>query len=195
MVALSDYFSKKNRMKITKNDIDGLLIIEPVVFEDSRGCFFESYNSKKFILNKLMYFFVQDNEAISTYGVIRGLHFQHSPMAQSKLVRVSYGEVLDVVIDLRPNSRTYKNIFSILLNHENKKQLLIPKGFAHGYSVLSETSVFNYKCDNYYSKEHEGGIHPLDSHFNVDWRIPSDKIVISEKDQSLPNFNSDTNFN
>ncbi len=177
-------------MKITETTIQDLYIIEPTEFKDSRGCFFESYNSKRYIFHNLNYFFVQDNEAISSYGVIRGLHFQHSPMAQTKLVRVSYGEVLDVAIDLRLNSPTHGQMFSIILNHDNKKQLLIPKGFAHGYSVLSELAVFNYKCDNYYSKEHEGGFHPLDPVFNIDWNVPQEKMILSEKDLALPYFNN-----
>jgi dTDP-4-dehydrorhamnose 3,5-epimerase len=175
-------------MNITKTDIEGLLVIEPDVYSDSRGCFYESYNSKKFILNNLEYFFVQDNEAESTYGVIRGLHFQREPKAQTKLVRVNQGEVLDVAIDLRKNSKTYGQVFSIILSQKNKKQLLIPRGFAHGYSVLSPTSVFNYKCDNYYSKEHESGIHPFDEHFQIDWKIPADQRIVSDKDLALPFF-------
>lgn len=176
-------------MKITHTDIEGLLILEPDVYADSRGCFYESYNSRKFIINHLEYFFVQDNEAESKYGVIRGLHFQNDPMAQTKLVRVPFGEVLDVAIDLRPGSITFGKVFSIILNQFNKKQLLIPRGFAHGYSVLSESSVFHYKCDNYYSKSHESGYHPLDSYFKIDWQIPPDKMIISPKDLALPVFN------
>jgi dTDP-4-dehydrorhamnose 3,5-epimerase len=176
-------------MKITETHIKGLYLIEPVEYTDSRGCFFESYNSKRFIQHKLNYFFVQDNEAISSYGVIRGLHFQNEPMAQTKLVRVSYGTVLDVVVDLRPESPTYGQTFHVELTQENKKQMLIPRGFAHGYSVLSKEAVFHYKCDNYYSKEHEGGIHPLDPVLQIDWKIPKEKMILSEKDLSLANFN------
>ena len=135
-------------MHIIKTEIEGLVIITPDVYSDSRGCFFESYNAKKFVINNLEYFFVQDNEAESKYGVIRGLHFQNHPKAQSKLVRVSYGYVLDVAIDLRKDSKTFGKVFTIQLSHENKKQLLIPQGFAHGYSVLSESAIFNYKCDS-----------------------------------------------
>lgn len=175
-------------MKITKTEIEGLLILEPLVFTDSRGYFFESYNAKKFIVNQLEYFFVQDNEASSRYGVIRGLHYQKEPRAQAKLVRVSQGEVLDIAIDLRPGSKTFRKVFSILLSAENKKQLLIPRGFAHGYSVLSPVSVFNYKCDDYYSKEHESGIHPLDPFFSIDWKIPEPDQIISEKDLALNYF-------
>jgi dTDP-4-dehydrorhamnose 3,5-epimerase len=180
-------------MQIVKTEIEGLLILTPAVYSDSRGCFFESFNSKKFIQNKLEYFFVQDNEAESCYGVIRGLHFQVHPKAQSKLVRVSQGEVLDVAIDLRKNSPTLGKVFTIVLSQENKKQLLIPKGFAHGYSVLSPTATFNYKCDDYYSKEHEGGIHTLDPTFNIDWKIPEQSRIISEKDSALPYFNNHSN--
>lgn len=177
-------------MKITETKIKDLLILEPEVFKDSRGSFFEAYNYKKCIEHQLDYFFVQDNEAISSYGVIRGMHFQKSPLAQTKLVRVSHGEVLDVVIDLRKESLTFGHLFSIILNHENKKQLLIPKDFAHGYSVLSQHAVFNYKCDAYYSKEHEAGIHPLDTHFKIDWKIPLNKQILSAKDLALPFFKS-----
>jgi dTDP-4-dehydrorhamnose 3,5-epimerase len=176
-------------MQIVKTEIEGLLILIPDVFSDSRGCFFESFNSKKFIHHKLEYFFVQDNEAESKYGVIRGLHFQKHPKAQTKLVRVSQGEVLDVAIDLRTQSKTFGSVFTILLSQENKKQLLIPKGFAHGYSVLSPTATFNYKCDDYYSKEHESGIHPLDPGFNIDWKVPDHSRIISDKDSALPFFN------
>jgi dTDP-4-dehydrorhamnose 3,5-epimerase len=137
-------------MKLTNTPLKDLLIIEPKVHVDSRGYFMESYNKKLFDANHLDYHFVQDNESQSEYGVIRGLHFQSAPHQQSKLVRVSYGQVLDVVVDLRPGSKTFGQSFSILLSMENKKQLLIPKGFAHGYSVLSEKCIFNYKCDEFY---------------------------------------------
>jgi dTDP-4-dehydrorhamnose 3,5-epimerase len=175
-------------MKITNTEIEGLLIIEPAIHQDSRGYFCETYNSRNFIINKLRYFFVQDNEAESNYGVIRGLHFQKQPMAQAKLVRASFGEVLDVVVDLRADSQTYGTVYSIRLSHDNKKQLLIPAGFAHGYSVLSPTAIFNYKCDNYYSKENESGIHPLDNTLQIDWQIPEKDRIISPKDMSLPGF-------
>lgn len=181
-------------MNIIETEIEGLVVIEPDVYLDSRGCFFECYNSKKFIINNLTYFFVQDNEAESKFGVIRGLHFQKNPQAQTKLVRVSYGEVLDVAIDLRTNSSTFGKVFTILLSQQNKKQVLIPKGFAHGYSVLSPISIFNYKCDNYYSKDHESGIHPLDPHFNIDWQIPKSNQLVSPKDLALPFFQVASKF-
>lgn len=173
-------------MKLTKTPLEDLLIIEPKVHFDSRGYFMESYNKKLFEENNLDYHFVQDNESQSEYGVIRGLHFQSAPHQQSKLVRVSYGEVLDVVVDLRPGSKTFGQSFSILLSMENKKQLLIPKGFAHGYSVLSEKCIFNYKCDEFYHATSELGINPRDNVLNIDWLVPMDKQIISGKDLNWP---------
>jgi dTDP-4-dehydrorhamnose 3,5-epimerase len=177
-------------MQITTTEFQGLVIIDPDIFKDSRGAFYESFNSKKYLQQQLNYFFVQDNEAESQYGVIRGLHFQKSPMAQAKLVRVISGEVLDVVVDLRASSATYGKVFTIYLSGENKKQLMIPAGFAHGYSVLSPNAIFNYKCDNYYSKINEAGIHPLDPSLNIDWMIPQERQIISSKDLVLPNFDN-----
>ncbi|MBK9221357.1 MAG: dTDP-4-dehydrorhamnose 3,5-epimerase [Saprospiraceae bacterium] len=177
-------------MKITETHIKGLFILEPKIFKDERGCFYETFNSKQFIRNNLSYFFVQDNEAESKFGVIRGLHYQHSTMAQAKLVRVTFGEVLDVVVDLRKGSPTFKSVFSIILSNENKKQLLIPRGFAHGYSVLSPSCLFQYKCDNYYAVSHEAGINPLDMSLSIDWKISEQDRIISSKDANLPFFNN-----
>lgn len=177
-------------MKFINTHIDGLIIIEPDIYPDNRGCFYEAYNSKEFVRNNLSYFFVQDNEAESKFGVIRGLHFQIGNKAQAKLVRVVSGAVLDVVVDLRKDSRTYREVYSIQLSHENKKQLLIPRGFAHGYSVLSQQCTFSYKCDNFYSKNFESGINPLDPGLAIDWMIPTEEQIISPKDLILPNLNT-----
>lgn len=163
-----------------------LLILHPRVFGDSRGYFFESYNRQTFAQHGLNYKFIQDNEAQSCYGVVRGLHFQQPPYAQAKLVRVVQGSVLDVVVDLRPDSPTYGQHFSIVLSAENKKQLLVPRGFAHGYAVLSQTSIFCYKCDNSYNKSAEGGIHCLDPNLAIDWQISHSEMILSEKDKKLP---------
>ncbi|HET8962267.1 MAG TPA: dTDP-4-dehydrorhamnose 3,5-epimerase [Chitinophagales bacterium] len=169
--------------------IPGLFVFEPKVFEDERGYFYESYNANIFAEKKINLNFVQDNQSKSSYGVLRGLHFQLEPMAQAKLVRVISGEVLDVAVDLRLGSPTYKQHFKIALSADNRKQLYIPKGFAHGFVVLSETAEFFYKCDNFYSKEHDGGIAFNDSTLKIDWQIPDDVLVISEKDKNLPLLN------
>ncbi|TXH22016.1 MAG: dTDP-4-dehydrorhamnose 3,5-epimerase [Chitinophagaceae bacterium] len=175
-------------MKIEKTFIEGLLIIEPKIFSDSRGYFFEAYNEKLMhelgIENK----FVQDNQSFSTHGVIRGLHYQIHPKAQSKLVRVLKGSILDVAVDIRKKSPTYGQHFSIELSAENNKQLLIPAGFAHGFSVLSEDAIVMYKCDEYYHKESEAGIIFNDTELNIDWKIDADKAIISDKDIQLPTF-------
>ena len=168
--------------------IEGLTVIHPRVFADERGYFYETYNKVRFEENGLFYDFVQDNQARSTYGILRGLHFQHAPYVQSKLVRVTEGEVLDVVVDLRWKSATYGQTFSILLSEANKTQLLIPRGFAHGYVVLSPTAVFQYKCDNYYSKAHEGGVAYDDPALQIDWRLPPKDIITSERDQNWTGF-------
>ncbi|HEX5626210.1 MAG TPA: dTDP-4-dehydrorhamnose 3,5-epimerase [Saprospiraceae bacterium] len=177
-------------MKVTETGIPGLLVLQPKVYDDDRGRFYESYHSRDFIHRRLSYFFVQDNEAQSHYGVIRGLHFQRGFYAQAKLVRVTFGRVLDVAVDLRPDSPSYKSVFSIELSHETNEQLLIPRGFAHGYAVLSPFCVFSYKCDQYYMKSSEGGIHPLDPTLNINWQVPSDRQIISEKDRNLPFLDS-----
>lgn len=186
MVCLFDYCSKKNKMLITATEFEGLYIIQPKVFEDDRGYFYESYNESQFTLNKLSYTFVQDNEAKSTYGVIRGLHYQVGDFAQTKLVRVIQGAVLDIALDIRPESKTYGRFFSIEINDNNKLQILIPKGFAHGYSVLTETAIFSYKCDALYSKQHEGGINLYDESLNLNWKIPPHLAILSPKDLIWP---------
>ena len=173
-------------MNIIKTDIEGVVIIEPKVFGDSRGYFFESYSQRDF--NSLVgeVNFVQDNESKSCYGVIRGLHFQKPPFEQSKLVRVVKGKVLDVAVDIREGSPTFGKHVAVELSEDNHRQLFIPKGFAHGFSVLSEEAVFQYKCDNFYAPEYEGAIAWDDPALGIDWRIPSDKTILSEKDMHHP---------
>lgn len=166
--------------------INDLLIINPTVFKDERGNFFESYNQNKLVQHGLNYNFIQDNQAFSCYGVLRGLHFQEGAYAQAKLVRVVVGEVFDIAVDIRPQSTTYLKWFGIVLSAENKKQLLIPRGFAHGYVVLSKTAEFVYKCDNLYSKQHESGIIYNDPVLQIDWQIPAQHLIISDKDKQLP---------
>ena len=174
-------------MKIIPTNIPDLLIIEPAVFEDERGFFFESYNKQQFVNKDLNYNFVQDNHSKSCFGVLRGLHFQKAPYSQTKLVRVIQGSVIDVAVDLRIGSPTYLQSFSIELSEQNKKQLLVPKGFAHGFVVLSETCEFLYKCDEFYNKNADGGIFFNDPSLNVDWgTIHAEKLIISEKDKNLP---------
>jgi dTDP-4-dehydrorhamnose 3,5-epimerase len=169
-----------------ETELKGLFVFEPKIFEDSRGLFFESYNSKVFEQQGLSASFVQDNQSKSTYGVIRGLHYQLPPFAQTKLVRVLVGKILDVAVDIRKKSPTFGKVFSIELSAENKRQLYIPHGFAHGFSVLSETAEVLYKCDAFYSKESEGGIRYNDPALNIDWKIPQGKEIVSEKDQANP---------
>lgn len=182
-------------MPFIKTDIPGLLVFEPKVFDDSRGYFYESYNEELFREEGIDIKFVQDNQSKSSYGVIRGLHYQVNPYAQFKLVRVLSGIILDVVVDIRKNSPTYGKSCSIELSAENKKQMLVPQGFAHGYSVISETAEVFYKCDNFWNKEAEGGIMYNDPQLNIDWKIPKDKAIISEKDMSYPRFeNLNHNF-
>ena len=173
-------------MPFIKTEFPGLLIFEPRVFEDNRGYFFESYNQKLFSDEGVEINFVQDNQASSTFGVIRGLHFQLDPFAQTKLIRCLSGTIIDAVVDIRKNSPTYGKAYTIELSAENKKQLLVPKGFAHGYSVISETAEVFYKCDEFYHKESEGGIAWNDPALNIDWQIPADKSTVSDKDQKLP---------
>lgn len=172
-------------MPFTATPLEGLLIFEPRVFEDSRGYFFEAYNQSVFEAEGLQYNFVQDNQSFSGYGVIRGLHYQQNPHAQCKLVRALAGKILDVAVDIRKNSPTYGQVFSIELTSENKKQLLIPAGFAHGFSVLSETAVVMYKCDALYNKESEGGIIYNDPELAIDWQLPEGAAVVSDKDLVL----------
>ena len=162
------------------------MIIQPTVFNDSRGFFYESYNRNSFLENGIDYIFVQDNHSRSKYGVLRGLHFQNPPFAQTKLVRVTRGKVLDIALDIRIGSPTYLQHLAIELSEENKTQLLIPQGFAHGFVVLSEDVEFMYKCDNFYNKEADGGILFNDSSLEIDWEIPIADMIISEKDLKLP---------
>ena len=174
-------------MKVINTKINGLFILEPKVFKDDRGYFFESYN--KTTLDSLLgkeYTFVQDNESKSSYGVIRGLHYQLAPFSQAKLVRVLQGKVYDVAVDLRKNSPTFLDWVGVELTGENKKQFLIPKGFAHGFSVLSETAIFQYKCDEYYHPEVEAGISYNDPSLNIDWKIKTENVKNSPKDLLLP---------
>lgn len=173
-------------MKTTKTSIEGVYIIEPRVFRDERGYFFESYNQQEFekILPGVK--FVQDNESKSQYGVVRGLHFQKGEHAQAKLVRVVSGEVLDIAVDLRPGSPTYGRYEAAVLSGENKRMFFIPRGFAHGFAVLSPEAVFQYKCDNFYAPQSEGGIAWDDPQLGIDWRIPADKIILSQKDKDRP---------
>lgn len=182
-------------MKIIKTNIPDLLIIEPTVFNDERGYFFESFNQQKFTDAKINVNFVQDNQSKSTIGVIRGLHYQLAPYAQTKLVSVIEGEVFDVAVDIRKNSPTFGKWFGIVLSGENKKQFFIPRGFAHGFSVLSKTAIFSYKCDNFYNKEAERGILFNDSKINIDWGMNLDNAIISLKDKINPTFDkAEMNF-
>lgn len=185
-------------MKITKTHIEGPIIIEPKVFEDARGYFFESYSKKVFDTEVASVDFVQDNESCSTYGVIRGLHFQRPPFCQAKLVRCVRGKVLDVAVDIRKGSPTYGQHVAVELSEENHRQFFIPHGFAHGFSVLSDVAVFQYKCDNYYHPEADGGISILDSSLGIDWRIDSTNANLSDKDKKHPllsDFDSPFNYN
>ncbi|KAB4441605.1 dTDP-4-dehydrorhamnose 3,5-epimerase, partial [Bacteroides thetaiotaomicron] len=169
-------------MEIIKTNIEGVVIIEPRIFKDDRGYFFESFSQREFEEKVCKTTFVQDNESKSSYGVLRGLHFQKPPFAQSKLVRVIKGAVLDVAVDIRKGSLTFGQYVSVELTGENHRQFFIPRGFAHGFSVLSEEVIFQYKCDNFYSPQSEGAIAWNDPDLNIDWRIPAEKVVLSEKD-------------
>ena len=173
-------------MPFTKTDIPDLLVFEPAVYGDDRGYFFESYNKQNFLKEGMQLDFVQDNQARSVYGVVRGMHFQLAPHAQTKLIRALEGTILDVVVDLRTGSPAYGKVFSIELSAQNKKQLLVPRGFAHGYSVLSETAEVFYKCDDFYHKELEGGLAYNDPALQIDWKIPADKMILSAKDTEHP---------
>lgn len=177
-------------------NLKGLVIVEPTVFDDSRGYFFEAYNQQQFIQNGIDSHFVQDNQSRSSYGVIRGLHYQLNPFAQAKLVRVLEGKILDVAVDIRKGSPSYGHHFSIELSSENKKQLFIPDGFAHGFSVLSETAVVLYKCNSFYNKESEGGIRFDDPELKIDWKVNAANAIVSDKDKMLPLLsNALSNFN
>lgn len=176
-------------MKVIETHLEGCIIIEPTIFDDGRGNFFESFNQKKFEeLTGQYLHFVQDNQSISQKGVLRGLHFQTGKYAQAKLVRVIRGRVLDVVVDIRPDSGTYGQHFSIELSGENNIQLFIPKGFAHGFSVLEDDTIFTYKCDNYYHKASESGIAYNDPDLGINWKLNNDEILLSKKDKRLKSF-------
>lgn len=169
-------------MDVIKTDIEGVVIIEPRVFKDSRGYFFESFSQREFEEKVRKIIFVQDNESMSSYGVMRGLHFQRPPYAQSKLVRCVKGRVLDVAVDIRKGSPTYGNYVAVELSEDNHRQFFIPRGFAHGFAVLSDTAVFQYKCDNFYAPEADGGISITDESLGIEWGIPADKSILSDKD-------------
>lgn len=190
-------------MNVIKTNIEGVLILEPKVFNDARGYFFESFSQREFdekvapILGHTIRF-VQDNESMSSYGVMRGLHFQRPPFTQSKLVRCVKGAVLDVAVDIRKGSPTFGQHVAVELTEDNHRQLFISKGFAHGFAVLSETAVFQYKCDEFYHPEADGGISIMDQSLGINWKIPTDQAILSEKDtkhQMLVNFNSPFNIN
>ncbi|WP_148371944.1 dTDP-4-dehydrorhamnose 3,5-epimerase [Bacteroides bouchesdurhonensis] len=173
-------------MEVIETAIEGVVILEPRIFKDARGYFFESFSQREFEEKVCETTFVQDNESRSCYGVLRGLHFQKPPFAQSKLVRVINGAVLDVAVDIRKGSPTFGQYVSVELTGENHRQFFIPKGFAHGFAVLSEEVIFQYKCDNFYSPECEGAIAWNDPDLNIDWHIPTDKVILSEKDRRHP---------
>lgn len=175
-------------MKLETTFINDLVVLTPAVFEDERGYFFESYSKSKMRDVGIQIDFVQDNQSFSKQGTLRGLHYQNPPFAQTKLVRVLQGEIMDVAVDLRKDSPTYGKHFGIVLSAENKKQLLVPQGFAHGFSVLSETAVVSYKCDQYYNKPSEGGILYNDTSLNIDWGMDLATAIVSEKDLILPNI-------
>ena len=170
-------------MEVIKTDIEGVVIIEPRVFGDDRGYFYESFSQREFEEKVCKTTFIQDNQSFSTYGVLRGLHFQKAPYAQSKLVRVTKGKVIDVAVDIRKGSPTYGKHVAVELSEENHRQLFIPRGFAHGFVVLSEEVIFQYKCDNFYSKESEGALMWNDAELGIDWGISEDKAILSDKDK------------
>ena len=185
-------------MEIIKTAIDGLVIVEPTVLEDARGYFFESFSQREFEEKVRKINFVQDNESMSSYGVMRGLHFQRPPFAQSKLVRCVKGRVLDVAVDIRKGSPTYGQYVAVELSEDNHRQFFVPRGFAHGFVVLSETAVFQYKCDNFYAPEADGGINIKDDTLDIDWQIQIEKAILSEKDLkhvSLKDFDSPFDYN
>ena len=173
-------------MNVIETEIPGVVIIEPRIFEDARGYFFESFSQKEFNEKVANITFVQDNESKSSYGVMRGLHYQKPPYTQSKLVRVVKGSVLDVAVDVRKGSPTYGKHVAVELTADNHRQFFIPQGFAHGFVVLSEEAIFQYKCDNFYAPQSEGGISILDESLGIDWKIPMDKAILSDKDKKHP---------
>lgn len=173
-------------MNILTTPIEGLLVIEPKLFRDARGYFVETYNEQRYFDAGITARFVQDNQSCSTYGVVRGLHFQRPPYSQAKLVCCTRGRVLDVAVDLRKDSPTLGKWYSVELNEENHRQFFIPRGFAHGFSVLSDTAIFTYKCDNLYHPEADGGILLSDPALAIDWQVPADKMILSDKDKNHP---------
>ena len=173
-------------MNVIKTPIEGLLVVEPQVFYDARGYFCETYNEQRYREAGITAQFVQDNQSCSSYGVVRGLHFQRPPYTQAKLVSCTVGKVLDVAVDLRHGSPTYGKWYAVELSEDNHRQFFIPRGFAHGFSVLSETAVFTYKCDNLYHPEADGGLLLSDPELNIDWQVPAEKRILSEKDQKHP---------
>lgn len=182
-------------MKIIKTPFLGLVIIEPRVFADDRGYFFESFHRERYQEAGITKPFIQDNESKSVFGVVRGLHYQLGEFSQSKLVRVVQGSVYDVAVDLRKGSPTFGECYGIELNEDNKKQLFVPRGFAHGFSVLSETAIFTYKCDNVYNKESERAINPFDPKLGIDWMLKDSEQIVSEKDKLAPFFHgAEMNF-
>ena len=185
-------------MEVIKTAIDGVVIIEPKVFKDQRGYFFESFSQREFEAKVRKINFVQDNESMSSYGVMRGLHFQRPPYTQSKLVRCVKGKVLDVAVDIRKGSPTYGQHVAVELSEDNHRQFFVPRGFAHGFAVLSDTAVFQYKCDNFYAPQADGGISIKDESLGIDWKIPTDMVILSEKDtlhSCLKNFDSPFSYN
>lgn len=175
-------------MDVVRTDIEGLVIIQPRLFEDQRGYFFESFSERDFAHKVAPVSFVQDNESKSSYGVLRGLHFQKPPYEQAKLVRVVKGRVLDVAVDLRKGSPTYGRYEAVELSEDNHRQLFIPRGFAHGFCVLSDEAVFQYKCDNYYAPQSEGAVRWDDPDLDIDWKIPLEDVILSDKDRNHPCF-------
>ena len=173
-------------MEVIKTELEGVVIIEPKIFRDARGYFFESFSQKEFEEKVRKIAFVQDNESMSSYGVMRGLHFQLPPFTQSKLVRCVKGKVLDIAVDIRRGSPTFGKHVSVELSEDNHRQFFVPRGFAHGFAVLSETAVFQYKCDNFYAPQADGGISILDDSLGIDWKLPTDKVILSEKDTKHP---------
>ena len=185
-------------MEVIKTAIDGVVIIEPKVFKDQRGYFFESFSQREFEAKVRKINFVQDNESMSSYGVMRGLHFQRPPYTQSKLVRCVRGKVLDVAVDIRKGSPTYGQHVAVELSEDNHRQFFVPRGFAHGFAVLSDTAIFQYKCDNFYAPQADGGISIKDESLRIDWKIPTDMAILSEKDtlhSCLKDFDSPFSYN
>lgn len=175
-------------MEVVKTEIEGVVIIEPRIFKDERGYFYESFSQREFEEKVCRTVFVQDNQSKSSYGVLRGLHFQKPPYCQSKLVRCIKGAVLDVAVDIRKGSPTFGKYVAVELTEENHRQFFVPRGFAHGFAVLSKEALFQYKCDNFYCKESEGSVAWNDPQLAIDWRIPADKVLLSEKDKLSKNI-------